>query len=158
MSDGHGGYRKPANPAPASGPGKLSRRTDGGPGQKVMVPDGLPYGDRQQLAAQESTAAMSQTPSVDTMPVQSGGGQQGAPAGPPQMSVPFGAPTAMPNQPVTHGVNIGPGPGPGAIPQPPTAMPQRGDGAIASMFRQLSASSTSGDLAALYQAALTRGV
>ena len=152
-----GGYRQPANPAPVSGPGKLARRTDGGPGQKVIVPSGMPYGDRQDLAAQESTAAMSQTPDIPSMSVQ-GGGQQAATAGPSQMSVPFGAPTTMPNQPITHGVNIGPGPGPEAMPVPPSGMPQKGDGAIASMFRQLSAQATSGDLAALYQAALTRGV
>lgn len=31
MTDGRGGYRRPTNPAPASGPGALSQRTDGGP-------------------------------------------------------------------------------------------------------------------------------
>lgn len=29
MANGHGGYRQPTNPSPVSGPGKLSRRTDG---------------------------------------------------------------------------------------------------------------------------------
>lgn len=29
MANGHGGYREPTNPAPVSGPGALSQRTDG---------------------------------------------------------------------------------------------------------------------------------
>jgi hypothetical protein len=33
-----GGYRKPGNPAPVSGPGSLSRRTDG------RVAEGYAYG------------------------------------------------------------------------------------------------------------------
>ena len=30
MANGRGGYRQPSNPAPVSGPGALSKRTDGG--------------------------------------------------------------------------------------------------------------------------------
>ena len=37
----HGGKRTPGNPAPVSGPGQLSQRTDGGPQQvldlKILV-------------------------------------------------------------------------------------------------------------------------
>ena len=33
MAEQHGGKRTPRNPAPVSGPGRLSRRTDGGPAQ-----------------------------------------------------------------------------------------------------------------------------
>ena len=29
MANGHGGYRQPTNPSPVSGPGALSKRTDG---------------------------------------------------------------------------------------------------------------------------------
>lgn len=50
MANGHGGYRQPTNPSPVSGPGALSRRTDGplhGPtpgteaqgGQPALMPD-----------------------------------------------------------------------------------------------------------------------
>jgi hypothetical protein len=42
---GDGGYQAPRNPAPVSGPGKLSKRTDGGPAQALMTPTGLPYGE-----------------------------------------------------------------------------------------------------------------
>jgi hypothetical protein len=40
-----GGYQKPSKPASVSGPGKLSRRTDGGPAQKLRdIPDAK-YGE-----------------------------------------------------------------------------------------------------------------
>jgi len=39
-----GGYRKPNNPAPISGPGSLSQRTDGGGTQPATYVPGLPYG------------------------------------------------------------------------------------------------------------------
>ena len=29
MAEAHGGYRQPSSPAPVSGPGALSKRTDG---------------------------------------------------------------------------------------------------------------------------------
>jgi hypothetical protein len=77
---GNGGYQAPRNPAPASGPGKLARRTDGGPGQKVMTPTGLPYGDAGALEAQQKSAALSQSPSVPTAPV---GGDAGSGGGAP---------------------------------------------------------------------------
>ena len=53
MADGHGGYRRPTNPSPVSGPGALSRRTDGQqptqdlPNAKygVSTPRGEPRGE-----------------------------------------------------------------------------------------------------------------
>ena len=39
-----GGYRKPENPAPVSGPGALSERTDGGPTQAPMYYPDTTYG------------------------------------------------------------------------------------------------------------------
>ncbi len=38
-----GGYRAPSSPAPVSGPGALSQRTDGGPTQGAKYVSGLPY-------------------------------------------------------------------------------------------------------------------
>ena len=76
MPNGHGGYRKPEHPAPASGPGRLSKRTDGGPGQKLANYTGLDYGCvildvvavgigamtqmLQGLSAQDTTGALAQ--------------------------------------------------------------------------------------------------
>lgn len=101
----HGGYRKPAHPAPTSPPGALSARTDGGPtSQPPMVADGGPYGSRQDQEAIQSGA-----------PLQGGGGGMPAPAGPTAADlVPFGAPTQRPGEPVTAGAALGPGIGPQA--------------------------------------------
>jgi hypothetical protein len=99
-----GGYRQPGNPAPVSGPGALSKRTDGGPGkQPVRVPSGGAYGERQELEQMQQAAPVSASP----------GGDVGAP----QMAditaglVGFDAPTQMPDEPVTAGAAMGDGPG-----------------------------------------------
>ena len=58
MANGHGGQRTPANPAPVSGPGALSARTDGGPtAPPPMVGDGS-YGDTQDMEQLQSGANM----------------------------------------------------------------------------------------------------
>jgi hypothetical protein len=54
----HGGYRKPSNPAPASGPGKMSRRTDGGPAQAARYVEGQPYGGGEELMTAQQAAPM----------------------------------------------------------------------------------------------------
>src|SRR5690349_20735727 len=102
---GRGGYQAPRNPAPVSGPGKLSKRTDGGPGQKIMTPTGLPYGEAGALEAQQKSAPLAQSPSVPAADVGSGG---------PDI-VGFGEPSQYPNQPVTSGAAMGAGPGPEAL-------------------------------------------
>lgn len=93
MANSHGGYRAPANPAPASGPGALSARTDGVPAGQVT---GLPYGQNQQVNAMASMGPMAQP-------------QATGPA-----LVPLDADTQYPNEPITAGAPFGPGPGPSA--------------------------------------------
>jgi hypothetical protein len=103
-----GGYRQPGNPAPVSGPGALSRRTDGGPGQPVRAPSGGAYGDRQSLEQLQQAAPLSASP----------GGDVGAPqaaADPAANVVGFGEPTQQPDTPVTAGAAMGDGPGPEAL-------------------------------------------
>lgn len=100
-----GGYQKPANPAPVSGPGALSRRTDGQAAQ--YVPD-LPYGEgealmRTQRAATMAGSAPTPTMSAPPSPV----GHQALPS-----AVPLTSPTQYPDEPVTAGVPEGSGPGP----------------------------------------------
>lgn len=100
-----GGYRQPNNPAPVSGPGALSRRTDGpqGGGQPVRAPSGGAYGSRQELEQLQQAAPLSASP----------GGDVGAPA-PVDVTeglVGFGEPTQMPDEPVTAGAALGDGPG-----------------------------------------------
>lgn len=95
MADNRGGYQRPRNPAPVSGPGALSRRTDGGPGetpkQAAQYLSGQNYGDSKELNELATSAPL-------------------AAAGP--MVVALDAPTQRPNEPVTAGVDVGPGPGP----------------------------------------------
>lgn len=83
-----GGYREPANPAPVSGPGALSQRTDG---QGVRRLPNAAYGESAQFEAD----------------------QAGAPMAGAQIT-PFDAPTARPGEPVTAGAAMGPGMGPEA--------------------------------------------
>jgi len=98
-----GGYRQPGNPAPVSGPGALSQRTDGGPGQPVRAPSGGAYGERQALEQMQQAAPLAA----------SAGGDVGAP---PMEDVSasvvgFDAGTQMPETPVTAGAAMGDGPG-----------------------------------------------
>jgi len=105
-----GGYRQPGNPAPVSGPGALSRRTDGpqgGGSQPVRVPSGGAYGDRQNLEQLQQAAPVAASP----------GGDVGAPA-PADLTaglVGFDQPTQQPDVPVTAGADSGAGPGPEAL-------------------------------------------
>jgi hypothetical protein len=103
-----GGYRRPANPAPVSGPGKLSRRTDGGPSSKSAIQGvremsgGGKYGERKALEEAQSGAPMQGNPVQAQAPVMSA-----APSGPPIAGL-FD-PTQRPNEPVTSGLPVGPG-------------------------------------------------
>lgn len=92
----HGGYRQPSNPAPVSGPGRLSQRTDGGPIRDL--PD-AGYGEAKEFRELQQAAGVSAS-----------GGASGAS---PQVQLPagFDAGTEFPDQPVTAGANAGPGPG-----------------------------------------------
>lgn len=98
-----GGYRQPANPAPVSGPGALSKRTDGGPSQPIRTPSGGAYGERKELDQLQQAAPLSASP----------GGDVGAPevVDPTAGLVGFGEPTQMPDEPVTAGAEVGAGPG-----------------------------------------------
>jgi len=103
-----GGYRKPGNPAPVSGPGKLSRRTDGGAGSKQAmreVPSNGQYGYRSDTAAATAGAPLA------------GGAAPTTPVNVPAQRaqnmasqvVPITAPTQRPGEPVTSGATVGPG-------------------------------------------------
>lgn len=91
-----GGYRQPANPAPTSGPGMLSKRTDGGAVDGMSKPQpkavytGMPYGDNKEINDQQSGANI-------------------AGNGIPMVSL--NAPTTRPDEPVTTGINMGAGGG-----------------------------------------------
>lgn len=112
---GKGGYQRPTSPAPVSGPGSLSQRTDGGPAHKQSAKyiSGLPYGQGQEMMNIQSSAPMeASTPTPNPAPasaIASTNGQQTIAE--PAPIVPLSAPTQNPNEPVTSGVDAGLGPG-----------------------------------------------
>lgn len=111
MAEGHGGYRRPTNPAPVSGPGKLSRRTDGR--QPVRDLPNAKYGESTAFREAQAAAPMSGDIGSGGMAAQAGG----APMGPDLSGiVPLDAPSQRPDEPITAGMPGGLGPGP-RIPQ-----------------------------------------
>lgn len=82
-----GGYRAPANPAPVSGPGALSQRTDGQPA--MQLPDAA-YGEQAEFQSIQQGAPMMEEQAV-TPPT------------------PMLAPSDRPDEPVTAGAAVGPG-------------------------------------------------
>lgn len=115
-----GGYQRPTSPAPVSGPGALSRRTDGGPSQPIRDLPDAKYGENAEYVASQQGAPLAKT---GGMPLGSPMGAE--PGGPVPESAPqmpqitgFNAPTSRPEEPVTAGSAIGPGPGPNPTMQP----------------------------------------
>lgn len=103
QDNGHGGYRPPRKPAPVSGPGKMSRRTDGQP--LATLPDAA-YGEQKTFHDVQQGAPMAEA------------GGAGGPAQPPlDMSrvTALSAASQHPNEPVTAGANAGAGPDASAL-------------------------------------------
>ena len=104
-----GGYHPPRNPAPSSGPGALSRRTDGGPAQPIRdLPNGE-YGSGKEFRELQQGAPLPQAPAAPRPPAPSAPQAGGPPA------VPFNAPSSRPGEPVTSGAAAGAGPGVDAL-------------------------------------------
>ena len=111
MANGHGGDRVPANPAPVSGPGAMSRRTDG---QGARYMSGGQYGEGQELMDLQTSAPMSKaqgSPRVSARraALQANQGEANV--------TPLFAPTERPEEPITAGAPFGPGPGPVEVAQ-----------------------------------------
>ena len=104
--------------SPVSGPGKLSRRTDRGPAQKIRELPDAQYGEAATYRDLQQQAPVAQTPS----PSLSGGGGQAAPMK--FTGTPLSAPTGRPGEPVTAGAAAGAGPGPEALNLPTPASGQ----------------------------------
>ena len=89
---GPGGYRAPSNPAPVSGPGALSQRTDGGPTQPAKYISGMPYGQGQETYSNQVAQPLAGNPF-------SGMGEP----------TPLMAPSSRPGEPIQSGIDIGDG-------------------------------------------------
>lgn len=107
MAENRGGYRKPTNPAPVSGPGKLSQRTDGGPAdtrQAQMKVTGMPYGENKELNDVQSQAPLASAKEIPpATPMQE--------VKPMPTPIPLTEPTQRPMEPLTTGMPFGPGAG-----------------------------------------------
>jgi len=94
--EGRGGYRQPNNPAPVSGPGMLSKRTDGGAIDGMTQPQqqytGFNYGQNGAINTAQGEANLAGDPY--TMPE----------------VVPLTAPTRRPNEAMSFGIPGGEGP------------------------------------------------
>lgn len=102
-----GGYQQPRNPAPVPMPGRLSRRTDGGPQQTTTEMTGMGYGENADFNDIQSSAPVAATPPLER--VQPAGGRRARRAvGGPSVT-PLMAPTQRPSEPVTAGAPFGPG-------------------------------------------------
>lgn len=102
MANGHGGARTPSKPAPVSGPGAMSKRTDGQPARYVS---GMPYGDGQELMTTQQQAPMAGGGAAPQM----GPGQMASLS---QATTPITAPTQYASEPFTTGAPVGAGAGP----------------------------------------------
>ena len=102
-----GGYRKPGTPAPVSGPGALSRRTDG------RVAEGYTYGMNKQINEQAAAAPLAKVAKAVARPMNV------APSQPPITTLT--EPTMNPDEPITSGINMGAGPGAEALMLPSNA-------------------------------------
>jgi hypothetical protein len=104
---GKGGYQRPAAPAPVSGPGRLARRTDGGPAQPVRELPNANYGEAAEFRGLQQASPLPRTAAV---PSASSGGAAAVGGGGPSV-IPFDAESQNPDQPVTAGAPLGAGPG-----------------------------------------------
>lgn len=120
MANGHGGYRAPNNPAPVSGPGALSRRTDGR--QPTRPLPNAKYGEGAAFEAAQGAAPMS-----GDIGMPAGGPPAGGAMGPDLSGlVPMDADSQYPDMPIEAGLSGGQGAGPSLVPgQTPLTADQR---------------------------------
>jgi hypothetical protein len=125
-----------------SGPGKFSVRTD--------LPASQNYGDRKAMQEQIAGAPTARTPDVRGLPT--GQVQAAAQAAPQAPITELFAPTQRPNEPITSGVAVGPGPG-------PEVMGYNGQSEkLSDILSQMLPYDTDGEIAILYQQAVSRGL
>lgn len=128
-----GGYREPSNPAPVSGPGALSQRTDGGPTQGAKYIPGLPYGQGQETYNNQVAAPMQGNTFAQEMPTE------------------LLALSSRPNEAVTSGIDLGAGAGSAAL-----KLPNR-EPDILSILQTLAANDPTGESELIYNTLLQSG-
>lgn len=99
-----GGYQEPSNPAPVSGPGAMSARTDSSNQVIRDLPD-PEYGAGKAFREQQQAAPLPGGAPIPSAPPPGGG----APTNPGASLIPLAAPSQRPEEPVTAGADAGPG-------------------------------------------------
>ena len=131
----------PMNPkAGVSGPGKYSVRTDS------LRMGSTSYGEGIDTAAIKSGAPLAKTP--DTRPTPAAEVRDAAMAAP---VTELFAPTSRPNEPVTNGIDLGPGAGANAL------MMAKSTERTSDILAKMLPFDTDGSIAILYQQAVARG-
>ena len=132
MADNRGGYQQPNNPAPVSLPGALSQRTDGGAidgmTQPVKEYTGMGYGENKAVNDQQTAAPLAG--SLDPF----------------KNLVPLNAPTQRPEEPITNGIDRGPGAGSEAMMGTPNYAPT-----LIDTIKHLAQFDASGDSELIYR-------
>jgi hypothetical protein len=133
-----GGYRQPNNPAPVSGPGSLSARTDGGATEGMSQPQqdytGFSYGKNSEIAEQQSGAMLAgnNIPGFNFTPLS--------------------APSERPTEAITAGINLGEGGGTELMAGMPNYAPT-----LVDTLKRLAQFDPSGDAELIYRQLLDNG-
>lgn len=129
-----GGYQKPKGAQPASGVGKFARRTDGNEPPRTPNVSGsdLRYGDRQMLEQGQSIAPRGKAPSV--APSGTSSSPRGAGGAGPILDQIARSKSNRQGEPITAGMDGGPGPGSDSLMAPP---PQDENDLLASYLERL---------------------
>lgn len=127
--------------AGAAGPGKFSARTD--------LPS-IGYGEGVETAAIKSGAPLAKTPSVNPM----SRSEQGIAPSQLERITPLYAPSQRPEEPITAGIPLGDGPGPEVLGMN-SARPAE---SLSNILSQMLPYDTNGEIAALYEQAVSRGL
>ncbi len=128
--------------AGVSGPGKFSKRTDGLSFQSTE------YGSGVENAAAKAGAPLARTP--DVRPTSRS--EMGMAPSQLEPVTPLYAPSQRPDEPITSGIALGDGPGPEVM-----GTMQRPE-ALSQVLAQMLPYDTNGEIAALYEQAVTRGL
>ena len=128
--------------AGASGPGKFSARTDG------LSMGSTAYGEGVETQAIKSGAPLAKTAGVNPTSLS----EQGMAPSQLERVTPLFAPSQRPDEPITSGIPLGDGPGPEVL-----GGMQRTE-ALSQILAQMLPYDTNGEIAALYEQAVTRGL
>ena len=121
-----------------SGIGSMSKRTDLNVSkQPARYISGMPYGEGQATYEQQTAAPMAANPLAQVL----------------SEVTPLTAPTQRPDEPITAGMDFGPGPGSEMLPVPP----QRPTISLADTLRQLAINDPSGDAELVYRRLVDEG-